>query len=289
VSRAADWVRASRPLALANIALPLLLGQAFAYRDRGVFDGGLCALSLAFGVLDQLFIVYANDYADRHADTEARTPFSGGSGVLVEGRIAPRALGRAAVGAGLLLGVLSLGIAWSRDRPLTVAAWAAAIALLWAYSYAPLRLSFRGGGEVLQAVGVGWVLPWLGFYLQTGDPEGFPPGALAPLFLVGYAGNVLTAIPDHEADRAADKRTFAVRFGRLRARRAVVLLLLLATALAAREVGPVATRWPFVLPLAPLAATLPHLRHEPPHHEVRFVFLTGLALNLLLLVWGTRG
>ena len=44
-----------------------------------------------------------------------------------------------------------------------------ALLLLWLYSFKPVRLSYRGGGEILQALGTALVLPLLGFYAQSGS------------------------------------------------------------------------------------------------------------------------
>ncbi len=125
------WLRAARPLAHANIAPPLVLGQALAYALGHGFDPIFAVFAHGFGVLDHLFIVFANDVADREADAQndAPTPFSGGSRVLQEGLLSPRQLatGAALAGAGLLA-LSTAAIAFG--RPLTPVFALAAIALL---------------------------------------------------------------------------------------------------------------------------------------------------------------
>ena len=125
------WVQAARPLAQANLAAPLLLGQAFAYYATGRFDFRVLLALALWGVLDQLFIVFANDVADREHDEggEAKTLFSGGSGVLPEGKLTASALLRGAFAAYALLGVLSLVLAAWRT-PWAIAFWGAAGGLL---------------------------------------------------------------------------------------------------------------------------------------------------------------
>ncbi|MGB5810249.1 MAG: prenyltransferase [Polyangiales bacterium] len=211
VTRAKHWVQASRPLAQINIAVPLLLGQAAAWHVCGAFEFAWFAAAFAWGVLDHLFIIFGNDYADRGSDSGPRTPISGGSGVIGEGKISATSIKRAAIASALSL------VAWScvlvaYERPWTPVYAAAAIALLWLYSYAPARLSYRGGGELLQAVGMGVVLPSLGFYLQCADFLA-PLWVLAPATILGFCGNVLSALPDLESDTRAGKRTWPVRVG----------------------------------------------------------------------------
>ncbi len=211
-----SWIQAARPLAQGNIALPLLFGQALAFAVSG--EGSLIVLGLVglWGVLDQLFIVFANDFADRHDDPggDAKTLFSGGSGVLPEGKLRPGQLLVAALGAYALLGVLSVGLDFFRcDAPWLSSLWLLGGVLVWAYSYGPLRLSYRGNGEVLQGLGVGVVLPLVGYAAQRGNLDALPWLWLLPSFVFAFASNIMTALPDFKADRRANKRTWPVRFG----------------------------------------------------------------------------
>jgi 1,4-dihydroxy-2-naphthoate octaprenyltransferase len=287
------WVQASRPLAQVNVAVPLLLGQGLAYATHGVFSWRAFAFIHAFGLLDQLFIVYANDYADAETDRINETPsvYSGGSRVIPDGKLTPHSLRLGAwVMAGLLV-ALSVWSGFELGRPLMLGACALALALLWAYSFPPFRLNYRGSGEALQGLGLGVLLPLLAFYLQAGSLEGFPWFAAGPLFLLGYVGNVTTALPDYPSDRASDKRTYAVRFGQYRARRHSLELLALASFCSPLVVPAMA--WPFHLALciAVLALLGTNLRllgsadAQNPGECLRFVTVNSTALNLLLAGW----
>ena len=211
MTSALHWIQATRPLSQSNIAIPLLVGQAAAYHSNALFDWHWCVSLLIWGLLDQWFIVFANDYADRDGDTKDTTLFSGGSGVIPQGKISAKALKKAAIVSALgLLGCTST-MAYA-GRPLTLIAFFFAIVLVWAYSYPPISLSYRGGGAWLQGVGVGVVLPALGYYVQANqlDP---PLPMLVAGFILGVAGNVTTAIPDVEVDRITKKTTLSTRWG----------------------------------------------------------------------------
>ncbi|MFO0634334.1 MAG: hypothetical protein U0168_15925 [Nannocystaceae bacterium] len=86
------WWQAARPLAQANLAVPLVLGQVLAIAHGASFEAWRCVIVHGFGVIDHLFIVFANDVADEAADRlhTAPTLLSGGSRVLVQGRLARR-------------------------------------------------------------------------------------------------------------------------------------------------------------------------------------------------------
>jgi len=205
------WVRSARFPSQLTILLPLVVGQLLAPgRDLGIF-----AAVLAFGLCDQLYIVWANDYADRFDDpyNEHATPFAGGSRVLVQGALSPGHLRNAAGGAALAALGIAVVTAWTADAPELVGLALLSLALLWAYSFPPFRFSHRGGGEVLQMLGVGAVLPWYGYLAQSGHPTEFPALLLVALLLLELGCALATTRPDEEADRRVDKRTLSVLLG----------------------------------------------------------------------------
>lgn len=159
---------------------------------------------------------YANDYFDLEADRANRTPtrWSGGSRVLVEGKLAPQiALIMACVLAGIALvaiGVLSISI---QPGIGTLSVLLVALLLAWFYSAPPLRLHSRGIGELTTAMIVTLLTPLTGYYLQTGRVDWLPLLAVMPLCCLQVAMLVAIEFPDAVGDRQAGKRTLVVRFG----------------------------------------------------------------------------
>lgn len=284
-------LQASRPLAHANIAPPILFGQALAYATTGAFSWSVLALAQIFGLIDHLFIVFANDFADREADARNATfnAFSGGSRVLPEGRLSPRLVLGVAIACSLLLvaGTLPFALA----RPLLPFLASAAVGLMLAYSYPPLALSYRGGGEWLQAIGVGLVLPLVGFHAQQPSIGVIPWLALVPSIVLGLAGNVLTSLPDEPADRAVEKRTWAVRRGTPRAARDVLALIAFAIVLGALLVpfpSHVARVAATAIPLGALGTALPVAPSEGPvsrRNLLLFMVACGAASTGALVAW----
>lgn len=288
-----DWVQAARPLAQVNIAVPLLVGEALAIGWMGSIAVWPLVLVHAVGIAVHLHIVFSNDVADEAGDRDNTTfnAFSGGSRVLAQGKLEVGQLVAAAraMGALVLIGGV-FGAVWLQ-RPWLLGLLAAALVLPWAYSFAPLRLSHRGWGELAQGAGVGVVLPLMGWYAQAGSFDAFPWAALAPMFLLGFASNITTALPDEPADRACDKRTWPVRYGTRRARKHSLQLLALAVFMTP-FVLPGEPKWVWACieagPVLALLASLRNLnRAEPdaPRHCRNFIILHGLAANLLMLGW----
>jgi 1,4-dihydroxy-2-naphthoate octaprenyltransferase len=209
------FLRLSRPVFLAGGFVGVGLGSAVAaYVTRRPPDWGAFFTALAAVAALQLMTHFSNDYFDREADVRTiRTAFSGGSGVLVEGALAPRvALGAAQICLALGLAGVALFVAQGRTA---AAILTTAIAFLaWFYSAPPLRLLARGLGELNTALIVAVLVPLLAYVAQ-----GAPLGALAlaatlPGGAALFVMMLCVEVPDIASDAAGRKRNLLVRFGR---------------------------------------------------------------------------
>jgi 1,4-dihydroxy-2-naphthoate octaprenyltransferase len=167
-------------------------------------------------LLVQLSTAYLNDYGDIPTDriNTRRTLLTGGSGVLAAGVIPPRAALIAAFacqGAAVILAAL-VGIP-AVSWPLLVVAIGTAIF----YTSPPLRLAWRGLGEVTTGLTAALLVPLWAYSLQTGS-LGSPDllRVSLPLLLFITAMMLGIAAPDVAADRQVGKRTLAVRIGESR-------------------------------------------------------------------------
>jgi len=209
------WLQASRLMSQPYILLPLLFGQGLTVRQTGAWSTELFVLTICYSAFLQLYIVYANDYADEAVDRVNTTYnlFSGGSRVLVEHKLTRKELRRGilwTMGLGMMVALVS-GIVYARFGIIffLLFSWG----LLWVYSYPPVQLSYWGGGEWLQAIGVGIVLPLTGYYFQAGNLEAFPWFILPFTLLLHFGAALVTTLPDEPSDKIGHKRTFAVRKG----------------------------------------------------------------------------
>ena len=274
------WIQASRPLAHINIAVPLLLGQVAAWHVNGRFSLLWLLAAMLWGALDHLFVVFSNDFADHEADSGRRTLLSGGSGVIPEGRLTPMQVQRAAQASAMLLVLYSCALVFV-GRNLTPFYALAALLLMWLYSFRPVRASYRGGGELLQGVGVGIGLPSIGYYLQT-EAVFAPAWLIGPAALLGVCSNVLTALPDVEDDARARKKTWPVRHGMQSARHfasAGIAFAALAVLLWTPSVSVPVKAGVSIAPLLPLLAGA---RATEPW---RAALWSSIALNLLVALW----
>jgi 1,4-dihydroxy-2-naphthoate octaprenyltransferase len=174
---------------------------------------------------------YSNDYFDLDADRANSTPtrWSGGSRVLVNGTLAPRAALAASVVLGIAALVAASILAGLPDSPPLV--WPLAlliIALSWCYSSPPLRLLSRGLGEATTTLVVTLLTPLLGFYVQSGALRPLLFFACFPLCCLQFSMLLTIELPDAAGDAAEGKRTLVVRFGAEWAARSSAAILVVA-------------------------------------------------------------
>jgi 1,4-dihydroxy-2-naphthoate octaprenyltransferase len=255
--RTVAWVlfKTSRPSQLLLILAVYLFGAKIALAEgatlstSALVSGAIAILPIAASVH------YANEYADYETDALTdRTPFSGGSGALARTGL-PRTVPLKAAVVSLVVGTaITAGLGLTGLLPIPAVAMLAVIAVFgWQYSVGPLKLAWRGLGELDNAALGGLALPAFGGATVGGNP-GFVALVSIPFFLVVLLNLFATQWPDREADAKAGKRTLAVQWSASRLRTAYVTIALLAgLALLglSRTLVPVAVAGPSLL-VAPL-------------------------------------
>jgi 1,4-dihydroxy-2-naphthoate octaprenyltransferase len=142
-----------------------------------------------------------------------RTPFSGGKRVLVDGLLTRRQTWVMALGfggAGIALGMLIVFV----RAPEAIVVGVVGLALGWSYHGPPLRLAYRGLGELDVVVCYGPLISLATYVVQTRAFDWHVIGLSLPLGIFTAAFLVVNEFPDHDADVSADKRNLVVRLGR---------------------------------------------------------------------------
>lgn len=176
----------------------------------------LPALGVAFGftILLGLFIVWMNDWADQGVDRIKRSRFPHSSHKTIrDGYLTERQVFFAGASAGFLGVVLSFLAADWIDRPLLGHAALACLSIFVAYSLPPLKLNYRGGGELLETLGVGIALPLYAAYALSGDILVFAWPLLVGWSFLSLSSALASGLSDEESDRAGKKTTFVTVFG----------------------------------------------------------------------------
>ena len=209
------FLRLTRPLFLLGAALLYALGVGIARYLGSDINWGMYILGQAWVTALQLSTHYLNEYynAPADADNPNRTPFSGGSGALGEGRL-PR---RVALFAGLacLAVVASLSVLIVQSQPSPAAYLIMALAFLGAFFYSapPVSLESSGYGELTTSILVAYLVPAFAFILQTGELHRLVAVTAFSLTLLHLAMLMAFELPDYATDMKHNKRTLMVRMG----------------------------------------------------------------------------
>lgn len=223
-SRAA-WLLASRPKTLPAAVAPVLVGTAVASAEGG-FAPLAAFAALAVALLLQVAANLANDVFDfrRGADTAARL---GPVRVTQSGLIAP---GRVLAATALVLATAALAGLSLIARGGWPIALLGALALVSAVAYTggPVPLGYLGLGDVFVFGFFGLVAVAGTAFVQTGRLTPLAVAAAVPIGCLATAILVVNNLRDVDTDRAAGKRTLAVRLGADRTRLEYAALVVIA-------------------------------------------------------------
>ena len=229
--RRALWRLADPKISLTSAA-SIYLGVSVASVEGHFSPAWVVVTLLAFFCIEVAKNAWGDvfDYdsgADQAVAPEDRTPFSGGKRVLVDGLVTRRqtwAIAAVFTLAGLLLGLAI--VLWREPAALWIGL--VGFVLGWSYHGPPLRLAYRGLGELdvvlcygplialstylIQAHALSWDVFWLSL----------PLGIIIAAFLW------VNEFPDAPSDRRVGKRNLVVVLGRRRAARVLPLIYLAA-------------------------------------------------------------
>jgi 1,4-dihydroxy-2-naphthoate octaprenyltransferase len=291
------YMRAVRLPFLTGSLFPVAAAAALAYQLERQFNLlgfvltalGVAALHCGANLINDYYDSFGSDPINRNV-----TPFSGGSRVIQDGRMAPAAVRNLAyalfaLGVACGLGLIYLG------RP-----WVALVGLMGlgaalGYSASPVQLMSAGLGEALIFMAFGPILSWGAYYVQTGKLALVGAAVSLPLAFLITAIIWINEFPDLEADMAAAKRHLVARLGLRNAR--LVYTALMAAPFASlfflMEVFHLPDLIIAGLVTLPLAVRAVSLAWRVPPTEPEFVpaqaltiqthFFMGLTLTLALL------
>jgi 1,4-dihydroxy-2-naphthoate octaprenyltransferase len=241
------WRLADPKITLASAA-SLLVGLSAAAQAGAIHWGwllvtvfGIFAIETAKNASGEVFDWDSG--TDRNIAQEDRSPFSGGKRVLVDGLLTRKETWFIAATAYVIGIGAGLSIVWLRE-PSVVWFGLAGVALAWFYHAPPLKLSYRGLGELAVGIAYGPIISCGAYLVQRGEVAHSVVLVSVPLGLLIAAFLWVNEFPDERADRPAGKRTLVVRLGRRRAGQMFLVIVIAAFV------------WQLSLPFAGLSAML---------------------------------
>lgn len=284
---ALPWLilRTTRLPFLTATLVPVLLGLAIAAR-HGTFDWAIAVLAIIGGSLAHLAINVTNDIFDTRSGADAAnvnpTQFSGGSRVLHYGLLSQRELSLWA--AILYAGALAIGLVLLAIRPslALLVLGVAGVVIGWAYTAPPLKLVYRGLGEIAVAVGFGPIMLLGAYAAETGRIAWEPLVASLPVAILIALILYVNEIPDRRGDAEAGKRTLVVRFSQSTVERIYLVAALAAFALVVAGVVAGVMPWPTLAALLAVPLVLQVYRGIHQHYDSPYTLMAFMGVNVKL-------
>jgi 1,4-dihydroxy-2-naphthoate octaprenyltransferase len=195
--------------------LAYLLGALYAIIVGATFD--LYKFVFVYVILftGTLSAMYNNNYNDVNIDKNSKqTIFSGGSHILVEHPELMKIVKQLSIfflGLSIFLGFVAMVLF---SYPITFFLFVLFGNLAgWYYTAPPIKLVYRGLGEIGTMLAAGLFVPGLGYFALAGTIDAPFILLLIPLLFYGFGLSFYLEIPDIEADRQGNKKTLVVRRG----------------------------------------------------------------------------
>jgi 1,4-dihydroxy-2-naphthoate octaprenyltransferase len=293
------WRLADPKISITSAAA-MMIGAPLVARDAQLDWTWLLITGLALFCMEVAKNAWGDVYdfdsgTDLAVRPEDRTDFSGGKRVLVDQILTRRQTWGIAILFGTLGLVLGALIVFMRE-PAIFWLGVLGLGLGWSYHGPPLKLSYRGLGELDVVICYGPIIALSTYVVMTGHYAANPIWLSMPLGIFIAAFLWVNEFPDYEADLGAGKHNLVAQLGKHRAAQLLPLLYLSGFVLLATL--PWLTGMPATILLGFLAAPTAGLavywtmqnpdtfyRHKPvqPAALLSFVlYSTGVAIGMFI-------
>ncbi|MBN1794361.1 MAG: 1,4-dihydroxy-2-naphthoate octaprenyltransferase [Candidatus Omnitrophica bacterium] len=215
------WLRTLRLPFLTATIIPVAVGTAVGWHESGRCDWLSFWLTLCGISFLHIGTNLVNDYFDHLSSNDwvnpSPTPFSGGSRTIQEGFVAGHAVLRASFFFFILGSLIGLYLNWRVPGNAVLLFGVIGVFCGYFYTADPLRIGYRGFGELLVGLCFGPLVVMGSYVVQTGHLGFIPFLASVPVSILIVLVLYINEFPDYEADKKTGKKTAVVCLGRERA------------------------------------------------------------------------
>ncbi len=218
VNRLEVWWKAFRFHYTSASFMPGILGGMIAWTADGKFHPEYFLLVMLGLILNHMALNMTDDYYDfRHLvdvfATDAKNPYTGGSGLLSSGLIQPQRMRQVfitfyliAISIGVFLGVMR--------GPFILLLLAIGFFCAYFYTAPPIQFGYRGFGELAQLICFGPGIGMGAYFVQAQRISWEAFWGTLPFGIMLFAMITINEIPDYFEDQRGGKLNLVVRFGR---------------------------------------------------------------------------
>jgi len=206
----------------------MMVGGSLAARDGAIDWWWLGVTGVALFCMEVAKNAWGDVYdydsgTDLAVEPADRTPFSGGKRVLVDRLLTRGQTWTLAFGFGGIGAALGAYLVFAR-APEALWVGAVGLALGWSYHGPPLKLAYRGLGELDVVLCYGPLISLATYVVQRRSYELDVVWLSLPLGVFTAAFLIANEFPDHAADAGAGKRNLVVRLGKPAAARLLAVV-----------------------------------------------------------------
>jgi 1,4-dihydroxy-2-naphthoate octaprenyltransferase len=278
-------LRTTRLPFLSATLVPVLLGIAVAAR-HGDFNWWLALVTIIGASFAHLGINVSNDIFDTRSGADDAnvnpTQFSGGSRVLIYDLLTLRQL--VALDLGLFGSAAAIGLylVWATASQTLLLIGLAGITLGIAYTAPPVKLVYRGLGEIAVAIGFGPIMLLGAYVVQAGSLSWEAALASVPVAILVALILYVNEIPDRVGDAAAGKRTLPVRLSAAMVTGIYLVLALAAFVAVAAGVAGGLLPIPALLALAAIPLVFRVHRGIRQNYDSPYALMGSMGVNITL-------
>ena len=225
------YLLAARPATLVASIAPVLIGTKLAYTQGSKVDYYLLFFCLTSAMAIQIATNYYNDQLDyiQGADSSQR---KGPKRMVASGILSAKQMQRAAIFSIMLAVLLAVPLVIARGWPI-IAIGIPSIIFAYSYSGPPIKLAYRGLGELFVIIFFGLIAVAGAAYVQAGFfiTESFYVGLQAGSIAASLIA--INNLRDIDEDRGSGKKTLAVRMGTKFAQISIIIFLAMPLVVAA--------------------------------------------------------
>ena len=214
------WFRATRFHMVISGSSPIFVATAYAYYTHHVFNWWLFLLTWIAMTAVLVSTDLLNDYYDHVLKADdlnpVTTPFSGGSRVIQEGLIAEKTIFRVAIALLVFASIIGLYLNFVLDGVTILLLGLLGFFLVFFYTAPPVKLCYRGFGEIAQAIGYGPVMLFGAYFVQTRVLDPAIMLFAIPFTFIGLIVGMILSIPDYDADKKVKKNNLVIVLGKKR-------------------------------------------------------------------------
>jgi len=215
------WAKAVRaPFYTASI-VSVILGAIIAWNMTGEFHLLNFILTVIGVILVHSGTNLVNDYFDHKSNLDETnqnyTPFSGGSRVIQDKEITPKAMLNAGLGSFLFAAIIGIYLNYISKGNVILLIGIFGFFIGYFYTAKPLKLGYTALGELITIIACGPLIVYGSYYVIAQSHAIQPLLASIPIGVLVGLILYINEFPDYEADKKVGKKTLVVILGKTKA------------------------------------------------------------------------